>query len=418
MLVPVRLREGHALHRATYHDSPHVRPMGGNLNIYALRKDGSEFPAEISLSYLDTDDGLLISTAIRDVTDRKRTEHALDERLRFELLISAIAATLSEVAPDELDTGINDGLRQIGHFFDMDRCYFNQISVDGSEFRVTHLWHAEDLGDEEAIKLKRFEFYREFPWFATKMLARESIFVSRLDELPPEATAERQYCLGAGIVSFATVPLVVEESVLGNLSIIKSAPMTWSEDIPPRVELLCDIFASTLLRHRKEAELRNAHQEVERLSERLQAENLRLAEEIVERKETETTLRASHERLRLSPPCSCRRRKRRANASPASCTTTQRSGWRLSGSIPSRPYGSSIHHQRGPGGSYEMFRRSSASSPRIFTSFPDGSTPRCSTMSGSSTPCARNVTGSRSGMIPRLISSPAASQTRYRRILR
>jgi two-component system sensor histidine kinase UhpB len=53
--------------------------MGGNLDIYAIRKDGTQFPADISLSHIETDDGLLVSTAIRDATDRKRKEAQLRE---------------------------------------------------------------------------------------------------------------------------------------------------------------------------------------------------------------------------------------------------------------------------------------------------------------------------------------------------
>ena len=277
-LVPLRFREKHARNRATYNDSPHVRPMGANLDIYALRKDGSEFPAEISLSYLDSDDGLLVSVAIRDATDRKRKEHTLDERLRFEQLISAIASTLSEVAPDRLDTSINDGLRQIGRFFGMNRCYLNQISGNGSEFRVTHLWHGDDSVDEEQIR--RLELDREFPWFAKKILARESIFVSRLNDLPSEAAAERQYCLDAGLSSFAVVPLVAEETILGNLGITDSAPTTWPVEVLPRLKILCGIFANALARRRKEAELLDAFQEIERLKHHLEAENVYLQEEV------------------------------------------------------------------------------------------------------------------------------------------
>ena len=74
MLVPKRFRRRHSKHRDGYHGEHPIRPMGIGLDLYGLRKNGSEFPVEISLSPLETPNGLLISAAIRDVTQRKRME--------------------------------------------------------------------------------------------------------------------------------------------------------------------------------------------------------------------------------------------------------------------------------------------------------------------------------------------------------
>jgi len=98
MLVPERFRGDHPAHRRRYARNLQVRPMGAGLQASGRRRDGSEFPVEISLSPLQTSDGLLVSAAVRDVSERRAGEQRITE-----------LALIVESSPDAIFTKTLDG---------------------------------------------------------------------------------------------------------------------------------------------------------------------------------------------------------------------------------------------------------------------------------------------------------------------
>ena len=118
ILVPERQRPEHDRHREQFHAKPKIRRMGSGLDLYGRRRDGSEFPVEISLSPIVTADGTIVLSVIRDISDRKRIEEdlrrvneELDRRKSRELRDSQIRLALIVDSSQDAIIGKNlDGI--------------------------------------------------------------------------------------------------------------------------------------------------------------------------------------------------------------------------------------------------------------------------------------------------------------------
>jgi PAS domain S-box-containing protein len=82
ILLPQRLSAQHPKLRQAYFDTPQSRPMGIGRDLYARRKDGSEFPVEIGLNPIETEDGTMVLSAIVDISDRKQKERSIEQSLK------------------------------------------------------------------------------------------------------------------------------------------------------------------------------------------------------------------------------------------------------------------------------------------------------------------------------------------------
>jgi DNA-binding NtrC family response regulator len=207
------------------------------------------------------------------------SEKALEGRLRFETLLAEISGRFVNLPADQVDGEIRGGQRRICEFLDLDRSSLGQaLERERGALPLTHI-HQLQGGSPPPEGLNARDF---FPWTAQKVMAGQTVTITKMSDLPLEAGHDRESFGLYGAKSVVVVPLSVGGGPpFGLLTFsVTREERDWPETVVKGFQVIAQVFANALARKRAEEQLKERLREIEELKQRLEGENIYLQEEV------------------------------------------------------------------------------------------------------------------------------------------
>ncbi|MDH4230457.1 MAG: sigma 54-interacting transcriptional regulator [Nitrospirota bacterium] len=221
----------------------------------------------------------LLGEIFINALEHRQSRLRLDERLKFDSLLADISAHFVNLPADLIDSGIEDAQRRICELLDLDRStLWEVLEEEPMALLLTHMYQRL----ENRPIPERMNAQDLFPWSSGMILNGETVVLSKISDLPPEADRDRESFHMYGSKSNVLIPLSVGNGpVFGLLSFaVIREERCWKETVIKGFRLIAYVFANALERKRMEGQLRKRLQEIEYLRERFEKENIYLREEV------------------------------------------------------------------------------------------------------------------------------------------
>jgi formate hydrogenlyase transcriptional activator len=185
---------------------------------------------------------------------RAKARLQLEERLRMERLFSALSTHFLNAPPEQVDAEIESGLREVTEFLDVERGILGQSYEDREQMIVTHSWAAPGFEKKTGVIAST-----EVPWIFRKVMRGETAVCERIEDLPVEASRDKNYLQGIGSLSNISVPLITGGEVLGFVGFGSlRRQINWPDKIIQGLKVAAQIFANALARKRADLALRES----------------------------------------------------------------------------------------------------------------------------------------------------------------
>ncbi|MBU1043400.1 MAG: diguanylate cyclase [Candidatus Omnitrophica bacterium] len=237
---------------------------------------GKYLSVEINSSVIKNkkDAPIAFMIVLRDISHRKQVEEELRYKNAFKTVITELSAKFVDLSDSNFEDGINDALRQLGEFADIDRCYIFLFSDNNKTMNNTHEWCAAGV-EPQIHRLKQISI-NSFPWIINQIKSMSVVYISSLADLPEQAQAEKIEWEKEGICSLINVPMTYQGKVIGFLGFDSvREEKNWSEDINVLLKVVADMFANVISRRQMYRDIKSLNKELLKMNMRLKQLALR-----------------------------------------------------------------------------------------------------------------------------------------------
>ena len=225
----------------------------------AIRKDNSIVSLQNVVRLVSWEGEPAVQSVVIDISDRKRAEAALQYRAQLEELITGMSARFINLTSHEIDEGIDEALREIGTFAEVDRSYVTLFSENFSRLSNRFEWCREGV---KSLLVQTQDMPVELlPWVGEKHKSAQIVYVPNLDHLPEQASVDKERFAQLGIKSLISIPLVNKGVVLGYLGFDSvHEEKQWTEDVISLLTIVGESLANALDRKVAEDALRHSEE--------------------------------------------------------------------------------------------------------------------------------------------------------------
>jgi PAS domain S-box-containing protein len=211
---------------------------------WGLRTTGEKFSCEVSVAPCHVGESHELMISVRDITERKQAARAARDRVEFERFLFDLSRAFIAIPEESIDANMTQGLARVGRFLEMDRVTLLELSHDRVAMTVAYSWSGPEVTTPPPVLTRQMQ-----PWWLRQVLRGAVTQVSRVDDLPGDAAAEKEYLRQRGVMSAASIPLKVNGEIAGAISFVTThRQVSWTPELVDRLRAIGDILWNALKR--------------------------------------------------------------------------------------------------------------------------------------------------------------------------
>jgi PAS domain S-box-containing protein len=222
-----------------------VRQIEVRSRWWGIRTTGETFPCEVSIARCQVGTTQELVMRVRDRTEQWQSARSARRRAEFARFLFDLSRAFIAIPEESIDSNMTHGLDRVGRFLEMDSVTLLELSEDRTAMRVAYSWHVPEVTNPSRTVTRQMR-----PWWLRQLLSGEVSLASRVEDLPEEASAEKEYLRQQGVKAMASVPLKVSGECVGAISFATmQRHVSWNPELVEALRAIGGILWNALKRH-------------------------------------------------------------------------------------------------------------------------------------------------------------------------